>query len=101
MPAIRPTQTTSEPRKPEGGGSGSRSGASASLVRSSAIATSPTNAPRCRDRLHGGSGAGLGGAVSPVDAASPAGFGAPEVCSGSGGRAFFGAYFSGSSFDGP
>src|SRR5215813_1568181 len=81
-----------------GGGSGSRSGISASLLRSSTAATSPTNAARCFGRFQGGSAdssAGLCGPASPF-AGAPA-----ELASGSGGRDFFGAYCTGPSPDGP
>src|SRR5262249_46157 len=81
-----------------GGGSGSRSGISASLVRSSPAATSPTNGARCFGRFQGGSAdssAALRGPASPF-AGTPAG-----LASGSGGRDFFGAYCTGPSLDGP
>jgi len=70
-----------------GGGSGSRSGASASLLRRTALAASPANASRCLDRFHGGSadsGAVLGGAASLFT-------GAPGIGSDSACRIFFGA----------
>jgi hypothetical protein len=111
---IRPTHVSFDPLE-ERGGSGSRSGASASLVRSSAIATSPTKAVlplRGRDLRHGGSAGGggapgWGGCIAACVGAVRSGA-ASAVCgeaagaeSGSSCWAFFGAYFTGSSFDGP
>src|SRR5262245_57825118 len=96
-PAMRHAHTKFEPAT--AGGSGRRSGASARLVRSSAIATSPTNVVPCWcDRFHdvpADSSAALHDALSPFRLA-PAG-----LLSRLRFRAFFCAYFDGSSFDDP
>jgi len=86
-PASRPANTYFGLVEGGSGGSGSRSGASASLLRRAAIEASPANASRCLDRFQGGSadsGAAPGGAASPFA-------GAPGFGSGSGCRTFFGA----------
>ncbi len=87
-PASRLANPYFTPVEGGGGGSGSRWGASASLLRSSTAATSPTNGSRRFDRFQGScpdSGTAFCGAASPSRCASAG------VRSGAGRRTFFGA----------
>src|SRR5579871_6387945 len=104
-PASRPTVPNIAGLEAGAGGSGSRSGASASWERSATTATSPAKTPDWALRLQGGSGGVAiprGRPASTADA--PCGLASFTSCRGP--RLQFGApssapSFGGSAFDGP